>query len=306
MPLFDDDANAEPPDRRRRGGVKKAIAVEPDAEWVEVVEMVGRRVRVRSADGTDRILPTRGTHVVVADRVRLNEGVVVETAERRTKLERTGETSGSRIVVSNADMLVIVTAATEPPFRPGLVDRMIVAATAGGLSAMLVVNKCDTGMPEDVLEWVARYEALGYPCALVSAVDGRGVEALREALKGKTSVLLGHSGVGKSTLIQALVPGAVALVGDLDDWGRGRHTTTAAHLYDLVGGGRIIDVPGIREFGVGHVPRVELRSYFPELVGLPCRYRDCLHLGDEGCVAEASVTWRERLDSYRKLTEDCI
>lgn len=268
--------------------------------------MVGRRVRVRADDGVEGILPTRGARVVVADRVRVAEGVVVETAPRTSRLERTGETAGSRLVVSNADMLVIVSAAIDPPFRPGLVDRMVVAAAAGGLSAMLVVNKCDTGMPEEVLEWVARYEALGYPSVLVSATDGRGIDELRAALAGKTSVLLGHSGVGKSTLIRALVPGAVVLTGALDAWGKGRHTTTAAKLYDLPGGGRIIDVPGIREFGVGHVPREELRHLFPELVGLPCKFRDCLHLGDDGCVAEAAVSWPERLESYRKLVEDCV
>lgn len=268
--------------------------------------MVGRRVRVRRANGVDEVLPTRGAHVVVADRARIVEGVVVETAPRRTTLERTAETAGTRLIVSNADQLVIVTAATDPPFRPGLVDRMVVAAEFGGMEAVLVLNKCDQGMPEEVLEWVARYEALGLPVALVSATEARGIPELLELLRGRTSVLLGHSGVGKSTLIKALVPGAEPLVGELDAWGRGRHTTTAARLWDLPGGGRIIDVPGIREFGVGHVPREELRHYFPELLGLPCRYRDCLHLGDEGCVADEAVSWVERLESYRKLVEDCV
>ena len=307
MSTFDDDADPDhlAPERRRRGS-RRAAPVHVDGEWVEIVEMVGRRVRSRRDDGREEILPTRGAHVVVADRARLVEGVVVETAPRRTTLERTVETAGTRLVVSNADRLAIVTAAIDPPFRPGLVDRMIVAAQHGGLESMLVLNKCDQGMPEEVLEWIARYEALGLEIALVSATEERGLAPLRESLKGRTTVLLGHSGVGKSTLIRALVPGAEPLIGELDAWGRGRHTTTAARLWDLPDGGRIIDVPGIREFGVGHVPREELRHHFPELLGLECRYRDCLHLGDDGCVADAAVSWVERLASYRKLVEECV
>lgn len=303
MPRIHDDDTPALPGRKRRGDRKAATG---QGEWLEVVERVGRWVRVRNARGELRVLPTRGAHVVVADRVRLDEDVVVETAPRRTSLERTGETAGTRMVVSNVDQLVIVTASTDPPFRAGLVDRMVVAALAGGLEPMIALNKCDTGMPEEVLEWLARYEALGYPVFLVSAADGRGVAELRAALVDRSSVLLGHSGVGKSTLVSALVPGAVALTGELDAWGRGRHTTTAARAYDLPEGGFIVDVPGIREFGVGHIPRTALRTYFPELVGLECRYRDCLHTGEEGCVADDELNWTERLESYRKLLEDCI
>lgn len=311
MSHFEDD-EAEEAERlgldrrpRRKTPPKKAPAAPPDAWW-EVVERVGRWVRVVSPTGAEGVLPTRGAHVVVADLVRVEAGVVIETAPRRSVLERTGDSAGVRVVCSNADQLMIVTAASDPPFRPGLVDRMVVAALHGGLAPVVVLNKCDTGMEEEVLEWMARYEALGYPIVLCSARSGRGLDELRAKLAGATSVLLGHSGVGKSTLVQALVPGATALTGELDAWGRGRHTTTAARMYAVPSGGRIIDVPGIREFGVGQVPREELRNYFPELLALPCRYRDCLHLGEEGCVADDAVSWRERLDSYRKLVEDCV
>lgn len=310
MSHFDDDEAEEAErlglDRRpRRRPPRKEAAVPADAWW-EVVERVGRWVRVVSPTGVEAVLPTRGAHVVVADRVRVDGNLVVQTAPRRTVLERTGDSAGVRVVCSNADQLVIVTASGDPPFRPGLVDRMVVAALHGGLAPVVVLNKCDTGMEEEVLEWMARYEALGYPIVLCSARSGRGLDALQAVLQGRTSVLLGHSGVGKSTLVQALVPGATPLTGELDAWGRGRHTTTAARMYALAGGGRLIDVPGIREFGVGQVPREELRNHFPELCALPCRYRDCLHLGEEGCVADEAVSWPERLESYRKLVEDCV
>ncbi len=311
---FDEEEAVRGPGERlrrttRREQVARGQAKDIDtsrATGAEVVEMVGRRVRVRLADGTEAILPSRGAQVAVADRARIVDGVIVATEPRTSTLERTGDSAGVRLVASNASLLVAVCAATEPPFRPGLVDRMLVAAGAGGMAAMVVLNKCDLGMPDEVLEWVARYEALGYGVALVSATDGRGIAELSSRLREHTSVLVGHSGVGKSTLVRALVPGADVRVGDIDQWGRGRHTTTAAQLFALPGGGRIIDVPGVREFGVGHVERRELQRHFPELRELPCKYRDCLHDGEDGCVADEVVSWPERLDSYRKLLGECL
>ncbi|MBM4390839.1 MAG: ribosome small subunit-dependent GTPase A [Deltaproteobacteria bacterium] len=317
--LFEDDAAAVrgPGDRVRQGARRERLVSKgnrgqskgPDfsrSVGALAVEMVGRRVRVRLDDGRESVLPARGALVAVADRVQIVEGVIVGTEPRRSTLERTGDSAGVRLVASNATLLACVCASTDPPFRPGLVDRMLVAAGAGNMQAMVVLNKCDTGMPGEVLEWMARYEALGYGIALVSASDGRGIAELAERLREHTTVLVGHSGVGKSTLVRALVPGADVRVGDIDAWGRGRHTTTAAQLFSLPGGGQIIDVPGVREFGVAHVDRRELRTHFPELLDLPCKYRDCLHEGEEGCVADEVVSWPERLESYRKLLGECV
>jgi ribosome biogenesis GTPase len=269
----------------------------------EAVEMVGRRVRVRFSSGDERVVPVRA-QVVVADRVRVVDGVAIEVLPRDCTLERTAS-AGTHVACSNATLLVAVSAATDPPFRPGLVDRMLVAASAGGMEAALVLNKCDLGMPEEVLERIAWYESLGYPAFLVSAAQQKGLEPLRALLARHTSVLVGHSGVGKTSLARALIPGLEGAIGELDAWGRGRHTTVGARLVPLPGGGRLIDVPGVREFGVGHVPRQELRAHFPELRELRCRYRDCLHDGEEGCVAEEHCE-PERLESYRKLLEETV
>ena len=156
-----------------------------------------------------------------------------------------------------------------------------------------------------MLEKLARYEALGHPIFLVSAVQRKGFEPLAELLSKHTSVLVGHSGVGKTSMLRVLVPGVTRDVGALDPWGRGRHTTTGACLFDLPGGGRVIDLPGFREFGVDHIERTELRRHFPELADLRCKYRTCLHNGEEGCVAEENCE-KDRLESYRKLLTELV
>lgn len=265
--------------------------------------MVGKRVRVRFEDGTDRVLPVKA-RVAIADKVRVAEGAVVAFEPRTTQLMRSGEHK-SQVICANASLLVMVTATRDPPFRAGLVDRVLVAAGAAGMSAAIVLNKCDMGMPSEVLEKLARYEALGYPIFLVSALQEKGLDPLRALLAQHTSVLVGHSGVGKTSVLHALVPGVERAVGVLDQWGRGRHTTISAALFEVPTGGRLIDVPGVREFGLEHIDREDLHLYFPELAELRCKYRDCLHLDEEGCGAE-DVCEEDRLESFQKLMEELV
>lgn len=288
-------------ERGRRLDRHRATAAATTTTAGEVVEMVGRQVRVRLDGGGELRTPVREA-VVVGDRVTLADDIVLAHLPRTTELRRGGK-SGVRIVCANADLLVIVASTIEPPFRTGLVDRMLVAAGDAGMDAAIVLNKCDTGMPEEVLERIAYYEAVGYPSFLVSAAQQKGLDTLRAALVGRTSVLAGHSGVGKSSLLRALIPGVVRDAGELDEWGRGRHTTTGAAMFDLPGGGRIIDLPGVREYGVEFILREELRGLFPEMEGLSCKYADCTHNGEDGCVVEDAID-EQRLDSYRKLLEE--
>ncbi len=272
--------------------------------WGCVVEMVGKRVRVRLDDGgEERILPVR-LRVVVADRVQVAEGAVVAFAPRKTQLMRSGEHK-TQVVCANASWVVLVTATGDPPFRAGLVDRVLVAAGAAGMKAAIVLNKCDQGMPSEVLEKLARYEALGHPIFLVSALQQKGLEPLVALLQHETTVLVGHSGVGKTSLLGVLIPGAQRAIGELDPWGRGRHTTISAAMFDLPGGGRVIDVPGVREFGLEHIDREALARYFPELDTLQCRFRDCLHMNEDGCRAE-DVCEEDRLASYQKLMDELV
>ncbi len=310
----DDDNEGFEPFSAGRARAAKARARPAREATATVVEMVGRWVRVR-LDPAEAAL--RGckearlrvrAEVVAGDRVWIEDegetAVVGGFLPRRTELRRSGN-SGVRVVCANADVLAIVCASQDPPFRPGLVDRMLVAAAAAGMKPAIVLNKCDTGMPEEVLERLALYEHLHVPVYLLSALQAKNLDEFRDSLSGRTTVLAGHSGVGKSSLLRALVPNAKREVGSVDEWGRGRHTTTGACAFQLPDGdGIVVDLPGVREYGVGFVLKEELRTLFPELVDLRCKYADCVHDGEDGCLAEDCCD-ETRLGSYRKLLEEC-
>ncbi|MBD8063034.1 ribosome small subunit-dependent GTPase A [Oceanitalea stevensii] len=261
--------------------------------------------------------------VVVGDRV----GVVGDTSgtpdtlarivrveERETALRRSAEDSEAagveRVIVANADRMLIVTALADPPPRPRMVDRCLVAAYDAGMQPVLVLTKADLADPEPFL---AQYAALEVPAVATAVVDGevRGLEAVREIVTGHDSVLVGHSGVGKSTLINALVPGAGRATGIVNEvTGRGRHTSSSAVALELPGGGWAIDTPGVRSFGLAHVGPDDLLRGFPDLAAVTAECpRGCDHeagaleceldawvaRGDAGPAGEA------RLDSFRRL-----
>jgi ribosome biogenesis GTPase len=247
--------------------------------------------------------------VVVGDEVRIVGDVsgqdgalarIVEVAVRRTNLRRTADDDDpvERIIVANADQLVIVTALADPEPRVGLIDRAIVAAYDGGLTPLLCLTKADLADPAELL---GIYRPLGIEA--VATRKGEDPAALRERLEGRTSVLIGHSGVGKSTLVNALVPGAMRQTGLVNAvTGRGRHTSTSAVMIAL-DGGWIVDTPGIRSFGLAHVDAQRLMSAFPDLEELAhlCP-RGCTHADTEPeCALDLPEADRGRVDSYRRL-----
>jgi ribosome biogenesis GTPase len=216
-----------------------------------------------------------------------------------------------RAIAANVDLVVVAVAAQSPPLHPRLIDRYLVAVEHSGAQPVLVVNKMDLLDDRERHELLARlqpYRSLGMPVLPCSAGSGDGVAVVREALAGRTCVFVGQSGVGKSSLLNALGDGAAARTGAVRAGdGRGRHTTTASALYDLPGGVRVIDTPGIRRFSVEGGDAATIAAGFAEFEPYvaQCRFRDCTHLHEPGCavrraVADGAVP-RSRYVSYRKL-----
>lgn len=255
----------------------------------------------------------RGEDLVVGDDVRVRPPRhrsdvprVVARLERRTVLWRTPDDheDEERVVVANADQVAVVIAADYLEGGVGFLDRVLVAAAAGGLEALVVINKIDLGDGE-VAEVADRYRRIGYPVRLTSALTGEGVEELRGDLAGRWTVLCGHSGVGKSALYNRLIPDAHHRVGELGRYG-GRHTTVRARARPVPGveGAWLVDTPGVRSFGLGLIEPADLRFCFPELRELRCALDDCTHDGEPGCALPADggdVIHPARLDSYRRL-----
>lgn len=267
----------------------------------EVVAVRGgelRRSAVVVGDGVSLVGDTGGGDDALARIVRL--------APRRSLLRRTPDDADpvERPVVANADQLVCVVALADPPPRPRLVDRVLVAAYDGGLAPLLCLTKPDLASPEEL---TGLYAPLGVP--VVVAGQGLPVEGLRERLLGRTSVLFGHSGVGKSTLVNRLVPDAGRATGDVNDsTGRGRHTSSSAVLLDLPGGsGAVIDTPGVRSFGLGAVTVARVLAAFPDLAEAAEQCPPgCTHLLDApGCALDrwvaAGHSSPARLDSLRRV-----
>ena len=250
--------------------------------------------------------------VVVGDRVRLVGDVsgrtdalarVVRVEPRTSVLRRTADDTDpvERVIVANAEQLVIVTALADPEPRPRLIDRCLVAAYDADLDRLLCLTKADLAAPDDL---IATYRPLGVPYVVTH--KGGPADELLEALSGRVSVLVGHSGVGKSTLVNALIPAAERAVRQVNPvTGRGRHASSSAVALELPAGGWIIDTPGVRSFGLAHVRPDTLLAAFPELEeGAADCPRACTHRQPDCALDEWVATGHAdpaRLDSLRRL-----
>ena len=317
--LDEDDVRVRP-GRGSRPRTRTRPAHE-DAAPAQVLSVDRGRYRLRSSDGTfatavrARELGRRA--VVTGDRVAvvgdLSGGPdslarIVRIEPRTSLLRRTPDDTDpvERAVVANAEILVVVTALADPVPRPRLIDRCLVAAYDGGLVPLLCLTKSDLAEPDEL---VGLYEPLGVEVVVTGRGDDSGVDRLRARLAGRTSVLFGQSGVGKSTLVNELVPDAQRAVGDVTGVGKGRHTSSSAVALELPGGGTVIDTPGVRSFGLGAVTVERVLAAFPDLAeGAALCPPGCDHLaGTPGCnldawVAEGHAT-EARLDSLRRLLE---
>jgi len=295
------------PDRNSRAGAAVSLRG-------LVVASYGRRYGVTVAGLGEFDCVTRGkrSDLACGDRVRITSGSpgqgVIEEVEPRASLLYRSVAHRQKLIAANVTQAVIVVAA-EPPPHEELLTRCLAASEHAGIPAAIVVNKSDLPQHAHALATLELYRGLGYPVVSLCAL--RDVEPLRPILHGGVSVFVGQSGVGKSTLINALCPDARARTRDISSaLGAGRHTTTHARLYHLESGASLIDSPGMQAFGLHHLDARALAQAFVEFrdhIGA-CRFRDCRHLAEPGCAIVAAVAAGRialrRLELYRRLVRE--
>jgi ribosome biogenesis GTPase len=216
-------------------------------------------------------------------------------------------------VAANLDQTVLVVTLREPRTSQGFIDRFLVAAEMYHVKPVFVFNKSDLYRAKELQLFEAlrdMYQPLGYPVLLVSAEKQEGLDELNLVLRDKTTLMSGHSGVGKSSLLNVLFPGMNRKTQDVSGWsGKGQHTTTFAEMFDLPQGGKIIDTPGMREFGIVDLSKQELSHYFPEMKNRiqNCQFNNCLHGNEPGCAIKAAVNQgmihEDRYVSYRTILD---
>lgn len=300
----------------------KGLVYKSTGSWYTVKDENGTvwNVRMKGVLKLDDITSTNP--VAVGDYVEMEEesadsrtAIIESVYDRQNYINRQSPRHKHQhhIVAANIDQSVLVATLKEPRTSQGFIDRFLVASEMYHVPALIIFNKADlygSREMERYAQWKEMYEAVGYQTLLISAVKNEGVEEVVRLLAGKTTLLSGHSGVGKSSLLNAIFPGINLKTQDVSGWsGKGQHTTTFAEMYDLPQGGRIIDTPGMREFGLVDIEKQEVSHYFPEmrerLTG--CQFNNCLHYNEPGCAIKQAVADglinEDRYVSYLSIME---
>jgi ribosome biogenesis GTPase len=308
------------------GREEDAVETESDAADAGIVMSVASgRCRVfRNGEELDCLVPAelavrQKSALAVGDRVRvIDDGGlwrVQAVLPRRTVLARPDPLNKhlQRLIAANVDVVIHVVSVKAPPLRPRLIDRYLIAIQRGGAQPVICVNKIDLLDSEERDEELARlapYLELGVPVIPISTHSGEGIEELRGELQGRVAALVGHSGVGKSSILNALDARLQLATNTLHKRGTGRHTTSASTLYDFGDGTYLIDTPGIREFGLWDLDREALRDYFPEFAEAAesCRFTNCSHVHEPNCevqrLVEEGLLNEARYETYVRLWED--
>ncbi len=253
--------------------------------------------------------------IAIGDRVlvRATEGgkVMIEAVQPRDRVlsRRDPGREAEQVLIANPDQAVFVFACADPDPNFRLMDRLLVMAESVAIPSLICANKVDLVKPKSAKEEFGEYSDMGYPVLYTSATKGRGVKALRKRLKDKISVFAGPSGVGKSTLLNAVQPGLGLRTEQVSDIGLGAHTTVVRELLPLEGGGYVADSPGLRAFALWDIEPEELDGYMPDLAALvgQCEFSDCAHIHEPGCAVIAAVEdgqiSQERYYSYLRMRE---
>lgn len=286
----------------------KAIIYKSTGSWyvakTEQGDIVQARIKGKfKIDGITSTNPIAvGDEVEIEMENELEQTVMITgISERRNYINRQSPHNKHQhhIIASNLDQSLLFATLKEPRTSQGFIDRFLIASEAYHIPSMIVFNKADVYRKKEMElfeEWNAMYNAIGYKVFLISMETGEGVDDVKAVLQGKTTLLSGHSGVGKSTFINSVLPDLDLRTEEVSGWsGKGMHTTTFAEMFDLPQGGRIIDTPGVKEFGLFDLERQELSHYFPEMRKIigECQFNNCLHLEEPGCAVKAAVAKEE-------------
>lgn len=283
----------------------KALIYKSTGSWYIVKNESGKvfNARIKGKFKIDEDI-TSTNPIAVGDEVEIemeNETedsvIITEIYPRRNYIIRQSPSHKKQkhIVAANIDQSLLFATLKEPKTSSGFIDRFLITCEAYHVPAIIVFNKADlykNKEQEKFEEWKTMYETIGYRVQLLSLETGEGVEELKSLLKDKITLLSGHSGVGKSTFINTIFPQFELKTQEVSGWsGKGLHTTTFAEMFDLPFGGKIIDTPGVREFGLFDFTKQELSHYFPEMKKLihDCQFNNCLHINEPGCAVKAAV-----------------
>jgi len=297
----------------------KGLVIKSTGSWYQVKTDKGDIVDCR-IKGKFRIKGIQTTNPIAAGDVveieiepDLGTGVITQLSERRNYIIRKSVnlSKQAQIIAANLDQAFLIVTLASPRTSLGFIDRFLVTAEAYDVPAGLIFNKLDLFSDEglEILEEQQHiYKSIGYPCYAVSALEKTHIDEIAEILKDKTTLFSGHSGAGKSSLINAIIPGASLKTGAVSDWSdKGQHTTTFAEMHELPFGGYLIDTPGIREFGIIDIEQQELGHFFPEFRERmnECKFYNCHHIHEPGCAVIDAVENGEieisRYESYLSI-----
>jgi ribosome biogenesis GTPase len=282
----------------------KATVYKSTGSWYTVKDGTGNwhNARIKGIFKIDDITSTNP--IAVGDTVEIetedkieNTAIITEIRPRRNYINRQSPRHKHQhhIIAANLEQSFLVATLKEPRTSQGFIDRFLIASEMYHVQPSIIFNKADLykKKEQDKFElWSEMYGSIGYEIFRVSVKENTGIDALKAKIQGKTTLFSGHSGVGKSSLLNAILPDLQIRTHDVSEWsGKGMHTTTFAEMYDLPGGGRIIDTPGMREFGLVDISKQELSHYFPEMRARlnDCQFNNCLHINEPGCAVKEAV-----------------